>query len=87
MLAGKPIVASKVDAIPDIITSGENGILVEPDNSEEVKNEILKLYENKNFRKKLVMQGLTDVKKFDVKRVAAEHQRMFMDIVNVIDMQ
>ena len=55
MLAGKPIVASKVDAIPDIITSGENGILVEPDNSEEVKNEILKLYENKNFRKKLLL--------------------------------
>lgn len=87
MLAGKPIVASKVDAIPDIITSGENGILVEPDNSEEVKNEILRLYENKNFRKKLVMQGLADVKKFDVQRVASEHQRMFMDIVNMIDMQ
>ena len=82
MLAGKPIVASKVDAIPDIIKSGENGILVEPDNAEDVKNEILRLYSDKSFRQKLVMQGQADVKKFDVQRVAAEHQRMFMDIVN-----
>ena len=82
MLAGKPIVASKVDAIPDIIKSGENGILVEPDNAEDVKNEILRLYGDKSFRQKLVMQGQADVKKFDVQRVAAEHQRMFMDIVN-----
>ena len=82
MLAGKPIVASKVDAIPDIIKSRENGILVEPDNAEDVKNEILRLYGDKNFRQKLVMQGQADVKKFDVQRVAAEHQRMFMDIVN-----
>lgn len=50
-VGGKPIVASKVDAIPDIIKSGENGILVEPDNAEDVKNEILRLYSDKSFRK------------------------------------
>ena len=82
MLVGKPIVASNVDAIPDIIKNGENGILVEPDNSENVKNEILRLYGDKNFRKKLVMQAQADVKKFDVQRVVAEHQKLFIDIVN-----
>ena len=82
MLAGKPIVASKVDAIPDIITNSENGILVEPDNSDEVKNEILRLYEDENFRKKLIMKGQIDVKKFDARRVADEHQNMFIDIIS-----
>lgn len=31
MMAGKPIVASRVDAIPNIIRNGENGLLVEVD--------------------------------------------------------
>lgn len=29
MMAAKPIVASRVDAIPNIIKDGENGLLVE----------------------------------------------------------
>lgn len=33
MMAGKPIVASRVDAIPNIIRNGENGLLVEVDDA------------------------------------------------------
>lgn len=81
MLAGKPIVASKVDAIPDIIVDGENGILVAPDNSEAVKNAVLKIYEDKKFRNKLVVQGKMDVVKFDAKRMADEHEKMFINMM------
>lgn len=82
MLAGKPIVASKVDAIPDIIIDGENGILIPPDNSDAVKNAVLKLHEDKKFKNKLVMQGKKDVIKFDAKRMAGEHEKMFLNMLH-----
>lgn len=82
MLVGKPIVASNVDAIPDIITSGKNGILVETDNNEDVKNAVVRLYEDINLRNELVLQGKKDVKKFDAKRVAKEHEKVFLNVIS-----
>ncbi len=58
MMAGKPIVASKVDAIPNIIKDGENGLLVEVDNAKETSKAILKIYNNKSMRNHLIRCGL-----------------------------
>lgn len=42
MMAGKPIVASRVDAIPNIIRNGENGLLVEVDDDIGASNAVLR---------------------------------------------
>lgn len=82
MMVGKPIIATNVDAIPNIITDGENGVLVDLDNPEEVKKAVLQIYNDKNFRTKLITKGQKVLKKFDVQRVATEHQNMFAEIAN-----
>lgn len=82
MMAGKPIVASKVDAIPNIIKDGENGLLVEVDNAKETSKAILKIYNNKSMRNHLIRCGLEDShNRFDARRVSEEHQRLFETIV------
>lgn len=43
MMAGKPIVASRVDAIPNIIRDGENGLLVEVDDDTGASNAVLRI--------------------------------------------
>lgn len=78
MMAGKPIVATNVDAIPEIIHDGENGFLVEMDNAEEVCENICKIYNNELLRNNIIKQCRSDVKKkYDVKRVAIEHKKLF----------
>lgn len=75
MMVGKPIVASRVDAIPDIIRHSENGLLVEPDNEYEAYEAIMRLYKNPMLREKLIKQGKEEVRRrFDAKRVAKEHE-------------
>lgn len=78
MMAGKPIVATNVDAIPEIIHDEENGFLVEMDNAEEVCENICKIYNNELLRNNIIKQCRSDVKKkYDVKRVAIEHKKLF----------
>ena len=55
MMAGKPIVASNIDAIPDIIKNGENGLLVNVDDVVETSEAILRIYKDSELRIKLII--------------------------------
>lgn len=81
MMVGKPIVASNVDAIPNIIRDGENGILIEKDDFEAAYKAVMKLRNDCNYKRRLVCRGKADVKeKYDCRRVSAEHSKFFNDL-------
>lgn len=78
MMAGKPIVASRVDAIPNIIRDGENGVLVNVDDAVGASEAVLRIYQDDGMKDELVMQGLEDVhNRFNAQRVAEEHSLLF----------
>ena len=78
MMAGKPIVASRVDAIPNIICNGENGLLVEVDDDIGARKAVLRILREDGLRKKIVAQGLEDVhNRFNARRVSEEHSKLF----------
>lgn len=78
MMAGKPIVASNVDAIPNIIRNGENGLLVEVDDDIGASKAVLRILREDGLRKKIVAQGLEDVhNRFNARRVSEEHSKLF----------
>lgn len=80
MMAGKPIVATNVDAIPNIIENGKNGILVAVDDEKAVVRSIMKLYLNSDEKSEIVTNGRYILKcKFDIKRVVVQHQVLFED--------
>ena len=83
MLVGKPIVATKVDAIPNIILNHRNGILVEVDDEVAVSRAVIDLQKKPELRKQLIQRGLQDVhSRFDAKRVAQEHELLFRKLVD-----
>ena len=82
MMAGKPIVASSVDAIPNIIRDGENGLLVEVDDAASASEAVLRIYQEVGLKERLVTQGLKDVySRFNARRVSEEHGKMFERIL------
>ncbi len=82
MMAGKPIVASSVDAIPNIIQGGENGLLVEVDDDIGASEAVLRIYREAGLRDRLVAQGMEDVhSRFNARRVSEEHGKLFENIV------
>ena len=78
MMAGKPIVASKVDAIPNIIKDGVNGLLVDVDDDIGASKAVLRIYQESGLRDSLVTQSMEDVhNRFNARRVSEEHGKLF----------
>lgn len=81
MLCGKPIVASRVDAIPYLIEDHVNGLLVEVDNSKSAAEAVLKIRSDKELSKRLTENGRSDVfRKYDVRRVSKETERLIEEL-------
>lgn len=49
----KPVIATKTGGTPEIIKDGENGLLVEPKNVDQIADKILFLYKNLDIRKRI----------------------------------
>lgn len=78
MMAGKPIVATSVDAIPNIIKDGENGLLVNVDDYQMACDKVLKIWEDEKLKKMLIDNGIHMVNsRFDARRMGKEHEEMF----------
>ncbi len=67
MAAGKPIVAARAAAVPEVVRSG---ILVEPEDPDSLANAILRLYRDPDLRCALGSAGSVDVEQFDMDRIA-----------------
>ena len=79
MLTRKPIVAANVDAIPEIIQNGVNGLLVEREDFYGAAEAVVRLRDDEGLRNYLVENGLKIVKeRFDVERTAREHRDLFL---------
>jgi len=77
MAAGKPIIASRVGGIPEVVTK-DVGILVKPNDVEELTKAIVRLIKNPKLRKSMGKKGLTYVKKFNKK----DYCRDVIDVYN-----
>ncbi|NRO82726.1 putative glycosyltransferase EpsD [Lactobacillus helveticus] len=83
MVCGVPIVATNVDAIPNIIKDGRNGLVVEKDNSVRACNEVVKLNSNISLKESLIQNAMIDVKeKYDSKRVARETEDLYIKLIS-----
>ena len=81
MQLGKPVVATEVDAIPDLIVDHENGLLVEMDNVGQTVNAVKEIMKDDKLRSKLIANGRMRAKAFfNVRRVAGEHNSLFLKI-------
>ena len=59
----KPVVATKVGGIPEVVESGRTGYLVPPRNTEELAEAIVKLLKNKEERKRMGENAYEKMKK------------------------
>lgn len=81
MMANKPIVASRVDAIPNIIKDGENGLLVPNEDAEAAYRAVMEIYSNTMLKEFLIAREKESVLAFDVKRTAKEHEMMIEKVL------
>jgi glycosyltransferase involved in cell wall biosynthesis len=70
MAAGCPLIATSVGGIPDIVVNGENGLLIDPGNAEEIVEGVSMLLNDDNLRMKLSEQGRRTARDYSWKNIA-----------------
>lgn len=63
-----PVIASNISSIPEI--AGDAAILIDPFNTNELKNSIINILEDSNLKENLSIKGLTQSKKFSWRNTA-----------------
>lgn len=77
MACNKPIVATKVGGIQDIIKDKKNGYLLECKNFPKLANRIENLIQRKEISPKFIEENKKNKQKYDIKNVIEKHDKIF----------
>jgi len=83
MACGTCILGSNIEGISEIVENNKNGLLVEPNNREELLNKILDLLPKKEKRLRMSNEGLEIVKKYDWKRVGKLYLNFYESLLRL----
>jgi glycosyltransferase involved in cell wall biosynthesis len=82
MAACKPVIATRVGAIPSVIKDGENGLLVDPRNSEGLRSAIASLLDDPERRRRLGVQAHTWVSRNHTSEaMALKYREMYEEVL------
>lgn len=80
MSAGLSVVASRVDALPELIQSGKTGLLTEPGNVESLVKALRALVANENMRKMLGQNAREKAcEDFSLAKTIEKHQTLYLE--------
>lgn len=81
MKAGVPIVATRVGGIPEIITTNQNGMLVEAGDPKALASAIMKLINDKKLQRKFIKAGEDSIKKFSISKMVQATTKVYQDLI------
>jgi len=82
MASQRPVVATKVGGIPELIIEGENGLLAEPKDPDSLASKIIKLVEDVELRHKISSRGLNTAESFSMPVYIKKLEKFFIDAHN-----
>jgi len=73
MSTGKPVVASRIGGIPEIVRHNENGLLVEPRSPKDIAEAVLRLHNNVDLASRMGQVGRKLIEeKFSWQKIAQQ---------------
>ena len=82
MAAGKPVIATAVGGVPELVKDGISGILVPPQNPEALAKAMIQLAQNSSLRQKMGEAARQyAMEYFSVERMAKEYERLYTKLL------
>lgn len=78
---GKPVIATVVGGIPEVVTDGVNGILVPPKSPEHIVKALERLMSDSRLRRRLGKAAAKSVKNYTWRRIAEEFETVYSAVV------
>lgn len=83
MSLGKPAIAAAVGGVPEIISHGQNGLLVKPESSGQFADAIASLAEDRRLLARLADNAKSTSQRFSPERMADEYLDLYKQMVTV----
>ncbi|MFC1454945.1 glycosyltransferase family 4 protein [Candidatus Undinarchaeota archaeon] len=75
-------IATKVGGVPDLIEDGKNGILIDVGDTKHLRESIIALLEDENYRKKLGKNARKKIKKdFSWEKITKQTEEVYRDLI------
>ena len=82
MALGTPVVATRVGGIPEVITDGVEGCLVDPQQPEQMAQRVLGLLGDAERRQRFAENGLRKVRdQFDIRKMVANTENLYREVL------
>ena len=81
MVAGKPIVASRVGGIPDLVKHNENGLLVPPADAAALANSLNQLLDDPNTAERIGAQGRSSCHRLSLDAMIEKIDKMYSEMI------
>ena len=87
MASKLPIVATRVGGIPELVIDGETGVLVPPDDADQLAAGLCKVLESPQLRKKMGCAGRQRIEEtFTLERKLNETEKLYLSMLaSVLD--
>lgn len=82
MASGLPAVAVRAGAVPELVKTGKNGYLCEPDDVDGVAKGLTKLLKNDEMRQKMAAESLKRVKKHDLSYTLTRMEEIYHKVLD-----
>jgi glycosyltransferase involved in cell wall biosynthesis len=82
MASGVPVIGTRVGGIPELINDGENGLLVNPDDPQDLSQALLMLLESCALQEQLGEAGKRRAQQFDVDRMMRCTYEVYEDVLS-----
>jgi glycosyltransferase involved in cell wall biosynthesis len=80
LVGGKPIIATKIKGVMEAIEDNYNGILVDPKNSTQISDSILRLLDDTKLRNKLSRNAFESGKKYDWNTIVHTYVKVINEV-------
>jgi glycosyltransferase involved in cell wall biosynthesis len=81
MAAGLPVVATRVDGIPEVVRDGETGFLAEPHDVETLAQRVGELLTDRDLRFRMGEKARTAVGEFDIDAMVRRQEALYQELV------
>ena len=82
MSFGLPVVASRVGGLPEIVRHGDNGLLIQPHNPQQLNEAILRLHNDEQLRLAMGARGREFVSDFAPDKMAGKYLDLYESILD-----
>lgn len=79
-----PVITSNLSPMKEV--AGDGAAFAEPNDSKSIRNEILRIINDENYRRKLVCGGIENIKRFKPEEIASLYETLYQEVISEINL-